>query len=134
MVSWLQIDVAASALLEMSGSEESVLHVVHPKPVEWRFLVDSISSILSLEVIPYDAWIARMQEYVRTRVGSSKEQLKEVPGLSLLDFFNGLGDEPVLETTKAVRVSPSLNNAERLQASDVEKWINYWKQCSLIQV
>lgn len=131
------MDVAASALLEMSGSEESVLHIVHPKPVEWRFLVDSISSILSLEVIPYAAWIAKMQEHVRTRVdtleGSSKEQLEEIPGLSLLDFFSGLGDEPVLETMKAVQVSPSLNSAERLQASDVEKWIDYWKKCGLIQ-
>lgn len=131
------MDVAASALLEMSGSEESVLHIVHPKTVEWRFLVDSISSILSLEVIPYAAWIAKMQEHVRTRVdtleGSSKEQLEEIPGLSLLDFFSSLGDEPVLETTKAVQVSSSLNSAERLQASDVEKWINYWKKCGLIK-
>lgn len=127
------MDIAASALLEMSGSEESVLHIVHPKPVEWRFLVDSISNILSLEVIPYAAWVARMQEYVRMRVDSLEGSSKEIPGLSLLDFFSGLGDEPVLETTKAVGVSSSLDSAERLQASDVEKWISYWKKCGLLQ-
>lgn len=55
LVSWLQVDVAASALLEMCSSAEPVLHVVHPNPVEWRLIVESISKNLAVESIPYDA-------------------------------------------------------------------------------
>ncbi|THH15905.1 hypothetical protein EW146_g4648 [Bondarzewia mesenterica] len=128
-ISWIPVDVAASALLEMLGSSEPVLHLVHPNPAEWGIVSDTASELLGVPVIPYADWVSKLQEAHRTTAGDH-DAPKKNPALNLVDFFaNDLAIESsvVLSTERAEKVSESLRNAKRLGREDVEKWIAHWR-------
>ncbi|THH15912.1 hypothetical protein EW146_g4654 [Bondarzewia mesenterica] len=65
-VSWIPVDIAASALLDMLGSNEPVLHLVHPHSVDWSVISDTASQLLGVPSIPYTEWAAKLQEVAKT--------------------------------------------------------------------
>ena len=131
-ISWVPVDVAASALLEMLGSPEPVLHLVHPRPVKWSVVSDAASAALGVATIPYAEWVAKLQAAHRAaaEAGADHDATDRNAGLQLVDFFaNKLAGETavVLGTKRAVRAAGSLASAEALGSEDVEKWIEYWR-------
>lgn len=62
--------------------------------------------------------------------------MKSNPALKLLEFFEkDMPEVNPLEigTTKAVTVSESLRKAKRMDRSEIERWMEYWKKVELLQ-
>ncbi|OBZ65571.1 Polyketide synthase HetM [Grifola frondosa] len=113
MISWIPVDVAASALLEMAGSAEPVLHLVHPMPVPWTVFSDAASDLLDLPAIPWVEWVAKLQA-MHADSGLDQAALGDNPAVTLLDFFSKYR-MIVPSTERAVGVSGSLKEAAFLE-------------------
>jgi amino acid adenylation domain-containing protein/thioester reductase-like protein len=66
------VDYVSQALAHLSLQESSlgrVFHLVHPRPIEWRRVIEWIGELgYPLETIPHDVWIAE-----RNRLGAISE-------------------------------------------------------------
>ncbi|KAH8111803.1 acetyl-CoA synthetase-like protein [Phellopilus nigrolimitatus] len=141
-VSWLSANIAAGAIVEMLHSEESVLHLVHPRPVEWTSIITEFSKKLNLPVVSYGEWLAAL-EHSRSVIGSGdnnqlEDAFRQNPALRFLKFFRSAKDrvgeniEPLkvarLACIKSCKVSEVLRDAEEMGAEDVNRWIYHWKE------
>ncbi|GJJ14254.1 putative PKS-like protein biosynthetic cluster [Clathrus columnatus] len=132
-ISWLPLDTAAKALTELCHSDKLVVHLSHPKPIEWSVAAEFISKTLSLDLVPYNDWLARLEASA-----SFEESDKANPALRLLQYFANLEIEanptkealglPILDIQRAVECSPTLKNAQPLTVMDVAAWIRNWEK------
>ncbi|CCM00168.1 uncharacterized protein FIBRA_02196 [Fibroporia radiculosa] len=60
-VSWMPVDIAAAALVEMLDSSCPVLHLRHPLPVQWSCIMGHFSSMLCLPLVPYAEWVLKLE-------------------------------------------------------------------------
>ena len=130
-ISWLHTDVAASAVLDMLGSDRPVLHLVHPKPVDWSLISTTASALLKVPSIPYVEWLSRLERAHKDSM-SDPDALEKNPALKLIDFFSGMKNSVVLRTDQAVEVSSRLKAAKALKGDDVEKWVAYWQSLGFL--
>ncbi|THH04251.1 hypothetical protein EW146_g10226 [Bondarzewia mesenterica] len=116
-ISWIPVDVTASALLEMLGSSEP-------------------SFTLSIQIPPNGASSATLLlSYLVSRLSRDHSAPKTNPALNLVDFFaKELANETsvVLSTERAARVSESLKGVKRLGREDVENWVAYWRSVGFL--
>lgn len=134
-VSFIPVDTAASTLLEMLGSSEPVLHLVHPYTVPWTVISETASKALNIPIIPYTEWLSRLQDAAR-KSSDDPDAPKHNPALKLIEFFEkDLPEESplVIGTDKAVEVSRSLREAKKMDSGEVERWMSYWKKVGLLQ-
>ncbi|KAI0050801.1 acetyl-CoA synthetase-like protein [Auriscalpium vulgare] len=129
MISWIAVDVAAASLLDMLGSDQPVLHLVHPRPIHWNMLSDGVAEYLNLQVVPYDEWVAALKN---AREDSALGTLEKSPALKLADFFSSMPKAATWSTDKAVTVSLELRAAGELGKEDVKRWIDYWEHTGFI--
>ncbi|KAI0050773.1 acetyl-CoA synthetase-like protein [Auriscalpium vulgare] len=125
MISWVPVDVAAASLLEMLGSREAVLHIVHPRPVHWSVFSRAAASLLHVEAVPYSDWLAKLTG-AHKHSASDLKALEDIPALKLMDFFSNMPKPVEWSTNKAVDMSNALRSAEVLKGADVEKWVIGW--------
>ncbi|KAI0050788.1 acetyl-CoA synthetase-like protein [Auriscalpium vulgare] len=132
MIYWIAVDVAAASLLDMLGSNEPVLHLVHPRPIHWSTVSEVVAEYLDLQVVPYDKWVAALKN---AGEHSTLGTLEKSPALKLADFFlNSMPKAATWSTDKAVTVSLELRVARQLGKEDVKRWIEYWKHTGFISV
>lgn len=143
-ISWIPLDAAAKAIADAAFYSEpapKVLHLVHPRPVQWSDIFNVLSALTGARLIPYSQWVTRLE---RLLVDGGANMAGEVShALRLLDFFHDrqeklktaptnklLGDAydgllfPRVDMTEMLRVSPSLREVRPLDASDVETWLD----------
>lgn len=74
IVSWLPVDSAASAILDLallplSTPLPPVVNLVHPRPVEQKTINDGICSAikdvlgLDLPVVPFNQWLSKIEAH-----------------------------------------------------------------------
>ncbi|KII90166.1 hypothetical protein PLICRDRAFT_40364 [Plicaturopsis crispa FD-325 SS-3] len=126
-ISWLPLDKAATALVEVRNSDVTPLHLVHPKPAELRSIIGVIADGLNVPVVPYEQWLKALE--------AQKDSSPEHPAVRLLDFFRHLERLPALDVTSIKSVSSSLADPElpQLGEKDVESWLGYWRSVQFIQ-
>lgn len=132
-VSFVPVDIAASALLDMLGSDEPILHLVHPYTVSWDVISHTASEAFGIPVIPYKEWVSKLQAAAQ---GANEEVARHNPAIKLLEFFEKeMGEVSVamISTDKAVQVSPTLKSIKKLERKDVEMWMAYWKEVGLLR-
>ncbi|KAI0050775.1 acetyl-CoA synthetase-like protein [Auriscalpium vulgare] len=122
-ISWVPVDVAAASLLEMLGSREPVLHIVHPSPVPWSVFSHAAAELLNIELVPYAAWLAKLEDAQKE---SDPKAVQDIPALKLMKFFTNMSDSVEWSTNKAVDVSGALRAAEVLKGADVKDWVMGW--------
>ena len=134
-MSWIPIDLAAEAIVEIISSSSSyspgipkVIHLIPPRPVSWHFLALQLADCLSL--VPYTEWLEKLEN-------AGDEKLRAT---RLLPFFRNAmhmikGEAfglPMLDGKNAIALSPRvLGNQElisELGKPDAERWMLYWKQ------
>ena len=125
-VTWVPVDVVASALLEMTGCDEPVLHIVSPRPVRWDTVVRPIAARLGLRLVPYAEWLTRVEE-------SAANAHEHDAAHNLLAFFRDEGMRLAVSTEKAVRCSTALASMRPLRAEDGEKWVEFWRSIGFLQ-
>ncbi|KAI1269042.1 hypothetical protein F5Y18DRAFT_439609 [Xylariaceae sp. FL1019] len=95
VVDWLRVDDAAEMLYDFlqvplaggNGREPRFYHVTHPSPQKWDIMVDALSAqIDGAGVVPLRDWV----ENLRTRNEATDVNLKALPALAMIDFFEWL--------------------------------------------
>ncbi|KAJ7487932.1 hypothetical protein FB451DRAFT_1225962 [Mycena latifolia] len=148
-VSWIDFDTVARAVLDMSFHpfEEptrsfSIFNLVHPQPVTWNFVLDSVRDIMSsnsakpLQLVKFSEWLAEL-ESLATRCSTTADH-GDLPGIRLLDFFSKLSaasDGSVdsefagldLATDEIHAASPAVRSARKISIEEIEAWVGYWK-------
>ncbi|KAI0030733.1 acetyl-CoA synthetase-like protein [Vararia minispora EC-137] len=132
-VTWLPVDVAAAALMDMARTSDiPVLHLVSPKPVAWGTMFDTFSKRLRLPLVPYDEWtrlVAAAEEESRASNSGS-------PALALAEFFQegNFGDSIKMSTTQAVKESSVLADVKPLDGADAGRYLEFWQRTGFIRV
>ncbi|KAI1786493.1 acetyl-CoA synthetase-like protein [Ganoderma leucocontextum] len=122
---------AGRAFVEMRSSPESILHLVHPRPISWHDLIAPIAQELEVPLVPYATWLAALESSAEGSLDAAREN----PALRLLDFFRSSaeGNEkpPLglwrLATKKAVEASETLARMPQLEEADVRRWVAAWR-------
>lgn len=129
--------MAAGAFVDFLGGsfrKETIVHLVHPRPILFSLLTRTISSMLSVPTVPFGEWLSKLEN-----LGDSDtiEKLKAVPALRLLSFYRNIlpasdeaGDAmgfPRLVCSNAVALASTLSNQpKQLNERDAEAWLAYW--------
>ncbi|KDQ07647.1 hypothetical protein BOTBODRAFT_180516 [Botryobasidium botryosum FD-172 SS1] len=147
-ISWLPLSAAATAIVEMRNSPYTTLHLCHPRPVPWSSIFEHIAASIGAKTVPFPEWFSRLEGSVDAGSEVQVEQIKENPALMLLEtyraFASGVGPDlpfrdatgsPMLETSKAVEVAPSLREDKlgRLGKDDADRWLAYWRKTGFLQ-
>ncbi|PCH34918.1 NAD(P)-binding protein [Wolfiporia cocos MD-104 SS10] len=147
-VSWIPIDLAASALVEFRGSsvDSNVVHLIHPRPVSWNMISDVISSQFSVPLVPYTDWLQGLESMLPSQNRQQANAadtftdiavLRENRALRLLPFFKHLskasGGDALgsckLSMSRALSCSPMLSSiSNQLTPAIVEMWLARWRE------
>ncbi|KAJ7192838.1 acyl transferase domain-containing protein, partial [Mycena pura] len=140
-VSWIPIDTAAAAVVDMLGTMNETLHLVHPQPTTWRAVMQPLATALGVPLVPYAEWFARL----KATADFAGHGARSLEALKMLDFFQqGLRPIPVRESMglapkvamyKGTRASQTLQGDDAqvpLGAEDVEKWVHYWREIGFL--
>lgn len=143
---FLPFDIAAGALLDMlhASSPTHIVHLIHPRPVCWNAIARHIAAELSVKLVPYREWLARLENAARSLPEDKtvrRRRLRECRALRLLPFFRVYvpdGSEaspsamgwPDFEVKQAIAASQTLANpcVRQLGSEDVMKWLEYWRR------
>ncbi|KAG9010812.1 hypothetical protein FRB94_009719 [Tulasnella sp. JGI-2019a] len=141
-ITWLPVDVAASAILDLRDSKHQTLHITHPHPVAWSLLMRSFSSLLHVPLIPFKNWVERLE----SSANKSAQAIQSNPAIALMGFFKSLGASfeneaqmssdtddfeaggfQTLSLEKSTSESNSLQSAPKLTREDARRWADYWR-------
>ncbi|KAH8100027.1 acetyl-CoA synthetase-like protein [Cristinia sonorae] len=135
-VSWIPSAAVAQSIIEMRNSPHPVLHLVHPRPVSWADIITPVSQALSLPLVSYADWLARLRESgANLHAEHEVEIMKVNPALRILDFFSGVDLDSSsgeamgireMDMTKAREVANVLSGLPPLSKRDVLGWLSYW--------
>ena len=138
-MTWLPLDSAALALTQMRDADEPVLHLVHPRGTPWNSFVNPIAARLRVPLVPYQDWLAAMEQDLRKVQTSEVDTMRKNPALRILDFFRGVrfghNKEPLgiiyLDTQKARRVAPALA-LDPLRPDITNQWLTAWRESGFV--
>ncbi|KAF5393844.1 hypothetical protein D9757_000419 [Collybiopsis confluens] len=153
-VSWMPMDAVSNALLDVGFSNDlkaapMAVNVVHPNPVSWTSVVQSIRTVLiqeknlpsdALPLVPFHDWLVNVEQRARE---SAEAATQNIPAIKLVEFLreqanaddalrqsNQQGTESVglttLSTVNVRRLSPRTRDIKSLNNSLIEKWVRYW--------
>ncbi|KIK65187.1 hypothetical protein GYMLUDRAFT_159995 [Collybiopsis luxurians FD-317 M1] len=148
-VSWVPVNTAAKAIVDMRESSSQVLNIVHPRPIKITDILEDISAQLHLQVEPYEYWLDALMEKQDSidRGETSIETIHKIPALKILDFFCSIARNPnstqtregreafggtVAICNKAMKESTTLRTLPPIGKSDIESWLNLWKECNFL--
>lgn len=138
-ISWLPVDTAASALLDLAFLNRDAghfYHLVSPKPVNWNTFMSPLSETLRVPLVPYDSWLSALQERARmTSITASTTPVeKHIPAFSLLEFFANIdfGEGIPLSMENTLGASKSLATYEPLGRDDAIRCLQYWRRSGLL--
>jgi hypothetical protein len=131
-LSWLPVDLAAKAIVEIASSDSqadvALYHIVNPDAS--RTFGDVILKGLrqaGVDVKPVDR-----REWLEL-LGASEEDVERNPGRKLLGFYNkrmgGKEERPFMDfqVTRTSAVSPTIANCPAITESLVELWVKQWR-------
>ncbi|KIY43206.1 acetyl-CoA synthetase-like protein [Fistulina hepatica ATCC 64428] len=139
--SWLGVEDVAGALIDARNSEHSTLHLIHHRPMAWDVLAQVCAKELSLRLVPYPEWFAKLKTSVEHEVDAARR--KALPAGMLLEFLEAnlrRKDTEGVETfgfkhisvDKMLEVSHTLREAKPIGADDVRLWLSFWKSTGFL--
>ncbi|TKX20647.1 AMP-binding enzyme-like protein 1 [Elsinoe australis] len=139
VVDWVPVDVAARVMVELATGEKvdekmvderaGIFHLVNPKTVSWQELCPVVQEYykgkgVDLEAVGFGEWLEALK-----KVPATREDAERVPGVKLVDFYEGLAAPqglPRLMTEKTEASSDTLRNSEPVTAAMMKKWLDQW--------
>ena len=128
---WVPLEVVGSVVTEIRDTPSSVIHIAHPKPASWRYIIGRVSRTLGVPIVPFLDWLARLEALA----ASSRDS--ETTAIALLETYRTVDPSatnitPRMSNVAALRESPTLAAAQPLTEKDIDSWLSYWKSASLI--
>ncbi|TFK35193.1 hypothetical protein BDQ12DRAFT_560152, partial [Crucibulum laeve] len=144
MASWMPATLAAKAFNEIGTSNAEVVHLLHPKPVQFSWILQQVGAELKLNTISFEAWVSALKQ--RSLEMVNEKTLKGLPALQILEFFDAkcsVSKEKAPDTCGEATglpsfnvsnglVSLSLSDAAPLSICDVHQWLAHWKERNYI--
>ncbi|KAI0681684.1 male sterility protein-domain-containing protein [Cerioporus squamosus] len=127
-LTWVAVDVVASALQDFVESDERVLHLVSPYPVPWNSVFIPIAERLGVPAVPYTEWLARLEQSAAAASARPSAEQHDAAH-NLIDFFktSGMGgSKGPLSTEKAVRCSKALAELRPIGREDALNYVEFW--------
>ena len=141
-MTWFPAYEAARAFTEMRHSPEPIVHLVHPRPVSWRALLEPIAKELNVPLVPYDQWVSALESSVEQGSAEEVEAMRLNPALRLLAFFKAqsIAMTPdreamglvFISTDTAVQVSESLAGMPQLDGERAGMWLAAWRKSGFL--
>lgn len=144
-VDWIPVDVLADIIVELAGIDKpategvtkssstvQVYHVVNPEDVNWLTLLPIVVRKFgsSTKVVSWDEWVDTLRE---SQESISLVDLKQNPGLKLLDFFERLKVDTgetsrglVLDVELSTGKSKTLAGLGAVNEECMERWLTQW--------
>ncbi|KAF7347157.1 Acetyl-CoA synthetase-like protein [Mycena venus] len=128
-------EAVSRAIVDAALSAEKppfAINLVHPRPVPWNSLMSAMASTVQLPLVPFADWVQQLQDHSSH---ATAEDIENIPGLKLLDFFKGVlsGSGNVeFATVKAQAMSESMKLLGPLNEDDAKKWMHYWREKKFI--
>lgn len=136
-VDWVPTDTAAQVLVDLVFSRLrtqttnplDAFHLVNPQVVSWSELVPAIrdfyhQSGTEIEVVEFQNWLETLKKLPMTQ-----EQVQKVPGLKLLDFYEGMAAPaglPRLATDHTADSSATLKKLGPVSRDLMVNWLKQW--------
>ncbi|KAI8989661.1 acetyl-CoA synthetase-like protein [Trametes punicea] len=132
-MSWVPVDVAASALLEMLHSREPILHLVCPRPVAWNDVFSALAAELGVPLVLAPEWLAKLRQAAQEAAKGPNVERHE-SAHNLVPFLETSMErrEVKLDTTKAVKVSTTLASMKPVGKEDAAKWVQFWRSIGFL--
>ncbi|CCM02156.1 uncharacterized protein FIBRA_04234 [Fibroporia radiculosa] len=139
------MDAVASATVEiLFGSDApEIVNISHPRPVVWKDVMAAVNGGLGkdLPFAPLDEWVRDVGSVAE---GASANDLATIPAIKLLEYYRSIamlerkareeqlreievGGLPVFQTSRAVKISPTLAALKPLGADDARAWVGHWR-------
>ncbi|KAI0769291.1 acetyl-CoA synthetase-like protein [Trametes elegans] len=123
-VSWVPVDIASAALLEILASDERILHLTAPRPASWPAVFASLAHELDVPLAPAQDWLAALRAAADAATVAGQHE----SAYALLPFFDAaLRAELRFDTRKAVEASHALADMAPVGAEDVGRWVRFWR-------
>ncbi|KZV69420.1 acetyl-CoA synthetase-like protein [Peniophora sp. CONT] len=124
-VSWVPVNTAAAALIDMTRADGSVFHLVAPKPSSWHTVFGTFSAQLDLLLVSFQEWVTRVVDAAETNTRD-----KDVQPLALADFFRtgDFGEQVKISTSSARAASSRLANMPPIAERDARLYLDFWKR------
>lgn len=134
---WVPVDQAARTLIDIAttrfATQESspleTFHLINPRTARWADLVPAVTEYyagqgVELEVVGFEEWMG-----VLRGLDVTAEEAVRVPGLKLMDFYEGLMTEglPRMETRRTEEASETLRSLKPVREEVVTKWLEQWQ-------
>ena len=146
VVSWVPIDIAASAVVELRHAPVPVVNLINPTPVSWSTLIKHYAQLLKVPLVPYNEWYAKLEKAANEAFSSGNaEAVNENPAFKLVEFYGGLTDlrkdaseafmSNRFETAELVRLTKSFGSGSETQLGlkDVERTLEYWRKINAVK-
>ncbi|RPD77022.1 acetyl-CoA synthetase-like protein [Lentinus tigrinus ALCF2SS1-7] len=140
-ISWFPAYEAAKAFAEMRHSPEPFLHLVHPHRALWHTVMAPIAELFNVPLVPYDQWVAALENSVEAGSAAEVEVMRQNPALRILPFFKAAKRPSherealgfvIMSTDKATKVSESLARMPMLDAERARQWVAAWKKSGFL--
>ncbi|KAI0659473.1 acetyl-CoA synthetase-like protein [Cubamyces menziesii] len=127
-LSWVPVDVAASALLEMLFSGEQVLHLSSPRSASWNDVFAPLAEQLGVALVSVSEWLNRLRQSAQ-EADRGPNVAGHESAYNLVPFFEAAlsRKEVPFDTQKAVKASPTLANMNQIGREDAMKWVQFWQ-------
>jgi thioester reductase-like protein len=153
-IDWVPADYLADILVELAFDNKhnegnvSANHIVHPKPVLWSSLLQSISKAIEeatlssqpIKVVSYADWVSTLKtktSEAENEAGLDPAQLAQKnPAMKLLEFYESLagsGEGALrqrLALEETMKGSKTLRELEPLKDEWVTGWVREWIELS----
>ncbi|TCD63026.1 putative NRPS-like protein biosynthetic cluster [Steccherinum ochraceum] len=153
MVSWIPLDIASHCIVDALLSDSftgEIFNVLHPRRTELREIYTALVEGTGnrMQIVPLSAWVKEIEGIAANAV---PDDIKAYPVIKLLTFWRGIlqinetaasSDQfaaeapgfPLLEVSKAQKISASLRDADPLGEKDVALWLKYWERAGFISL
>ncbi|KAF8146659.1 male sterility protein-domain-containing protein [Mycena galopus ATCC 62051] len=135
-ISWIPINDAAAAIVDMRSTMNETFHLVHPRPTTWRAVMEPLASMLNVPLVPYAEWFARLKSTAGFTLHGPEMRgtSGSLAALKLLDFFQEARSLPRADSHRAIQASKTLRSEHLvpLGSADVEKWVKYWRDVDFL--
>ena len=126
----------------MRKDASPVVHIAHPKPVPWNTIVDSVSEILDVPIVPYSQWFSKLEQAATAALESGLSATSpKYPAFHLLHFYRSQqsSDNQNMESDAITGANLDLAaaksssgimadaNLAQLNSSSVAQWLSYLK-------
>ncbi|KAF7340994.1 Acetyl-CoA synthetase-like protein [Mycena sanguinolenta] len=135
VVAWLPPAAISRAIVDVALKPEKppfAVNLVHPRPITWDLVMSTMANTVQLPLIPFPHWVQQLED---RSSGATTEDIADLPGIMLLDFFKktvseGGGIE--FSTAKAQALSDSMRLLKPVNEDDVKQWMQYWREKKFI--